>query len=397
MRDIGWMLAAAGFAVVLSASPAAAAMTVEEVIAKNIEARGGVEKWKAIKSLEATGELTSFSKVGPFTLRRTRDRKYFLDTHIDGKPLKIGYDGNVAWTASAFFGDGSAQRLKGADLAVMIREIDFPSPFFDYKEQGHEVKLVGEKEFEGQKGIAIEVKRKDGQSETWYLDPKTYLEIGRESPGSDFGRPVPLRTFYDDFRVVSGVRVPYLVESQWYTRERIFHVSDVKMNVEMDEAQFKMPPPPGMEPYQSMAGDWNVAVQQRGDPSAPFRDVKWDSKIQLLLGGAVVEERYTTARGNQVIRSLTYDRFRKHYKVTEVNELSTFLDILDGNLDDQKRLIVSNMASGTSSSQFGQTIHGRLTIKDVTSDSFTIEEEASLDGGKEWFVTMKAAYTRAKK
>ena len=61
IRMSGLILAAAALAV----APAAA-MTVDEVIAKNIEARGGADNWSKVESIAMSGEFTAFSKVAPF-------------------------------------------------------------------------------------------------------------------------------------------------------------------------------------------------------------------------------------------------------------------------------------------------------------------------------------------
>jgi len=394
MRETMRRLMVAGAAAFLLASPAVAA-TVEEVIAKNIQARGGVEPWRAIRTLRVTGSMTSWSRKAPFTLLRKGDGKYHLDSIMDGKKVEIGYDGDTAWWDNHWMQEG-AQRIRGADLVVLMREVDLPNPFFDYREKGHEVKLLGDAEFEGEKAIGVEVKRADGGVETWYLNPSTFLEFARESPGADFGRPVPQRTFYDDYRSVAGVKMPFRVESQWYTRERIFQVEKVETNVEVDDKLFQMPPPIGMGQFLPLAGVWKVAVSQRDSPQSPWRDSERESKIATLLGGALLQDTFTTGGGHEVVRSISYDKYRKKYRITEINDSSTYLDVQEGDFDDQKKLVVSNTTTGTTSQVFGYSFNTRTTILDITPEGFKIEEEISFDAGKEWMMVAKATYTRLK-
>jgi hypothetical protein len=394
MRRPLLILATAATVLCLAAPRAAAATdTLDQVIAKHIAARGGADKWSAIRTMVVTGSQTSFSKTAPFTLIRERDAKFHLDSQMGGKKVEIGFDGTSGWWDNHWFQEGAAP-IKGADVPVVLRDADFVNPFFDYRARGHEVKLIGKSEFEGVESIAIEVKRADGMSETWHLDPKTYLEFARESPGSDFGSPMPLRTYYDDFRTVDGVKMPFRIESQWYTRERIWNVDKIETNVPVDEKIFLMPPPMGMGPLLPLVGEWKVAVQQRQDPSAPWTDGARESTIEKLLGGAVLQERFATTDGNQVLRSYTYDRFRKRYRVTEVNDNTTFLDISDGELDPSGKLQVSDVASGTTYEGFGMVFNNRLSLFEITPDGFKTEEEVSMDGGKNWFVAGKATYTK---
>ncbi len=395
MRNMMKPLALAG-AVALLTTSSALALTVDEAIARNIEARGGAQKWKDIKSIEVSGEMTSWSKKAPFTLQRTSDGKYHLDSIQDEKKYEAGYDGQLAWWENAFMGEG-ARKMRGNDLSLLMRELDFPTPLFTYKDKGYEAKLIGEKEFEGADAIAIELKRTDGQVETWYLDPKSFLEIGRESQGSDFGRAVPQRTYFDDFRDVSGVKVPFRVESQWYTRERIMNVQKAQANVLLDDAVFKMPPPPGMAPFVPLAGDWRVAVSRKRGPNAPWQDSERTSHIESLLSGNLIQETYTGSEGADVLRTISYDRVRKVYRVTETSDTASHLDVAEGAIDDQKRIVVTNVPTGTTTSQFGMTFHGRMIITDITPDSFKIVEDYSTDGGKEWIEALKTSYTRVKK
>ena len=77
---------------------------------------------------------------------------------------------------------------------------------------------------DGIDALVVELTRSNGDVETWYFDPNTHLELARDSKGSDYGRPSNQRTFFDDFREVSGVQIPHYVEKQWYTRNRIWEV-----------------------------------------------------------------------------------------------------------------------------------------------------------------------------
>ena len=387
-------LAAAAWA--LAAMPAFAAggsMSLDDVIAKHIEAHGGAARWAEVRSLKMTGTMTSWSKKAPFTLVKTRDGKYHLDGTQDGQKLEIGFDGQTAWWENRMLQEG-AQRVRGADLPVILRETDFPTPFFDYEQKKHEVQLLGAKAIEGRDALALEVKRADGLTETWYLDPATYLEIARESPGSDFGRPVPQQTFYEDFRKVGGITLPFRIDSQWYTRERALEIASIETNVAVNDASFRLPPPAGMGPLQSLAGNWKVAFSRRPQDGAPWTDGERESTIDASLGGALLQERYKSTEGSEVMRSFTYDRYRKRYRVTDINEQQTYLDILDGDFDESKRLVATDIDTGTPALMFGLTIHSRLAVFEIGPDSFKVEEDYSIDGGANWVNVLKATYTR---
>ncbi len=378
--------------VALVAAPAAAT-TVDEVIAKHIEAKGGKARWDSVESMRLTGDFTAFSLVHPFTLTRARGDRYLMDHMLGDKLAIIGNDGKKAWWENHWFGEGAAE-IGGADLPVIAREVDFATPFFEIAEKGHKVELIGESEYEGFPTIAIKLTRADESEETWHLDPETYLEFARTSPGSDFGRALEQRTIFDDFRKVDGIMLAHYVESQWYTRDRVMVVENVELNPTVDEAMFRMPAPPGMDIFHSMAGDWNVVDEQRQSPQAEFAPSERTSKIEFLMKRALVRESYETAQG-AVMRTFSYDRFGKKYRVTRIDDTRGQMDIQEGEIGDDGTLTVSNQETGTSFEVSGLTVMTRTQLKEITDDSFKVEVIVSIDNGENWWTAVKSTYTRA--
>ena len=382
-----------GLLALLAAAAPLPAATVDEVIARHVAARGG-DRWESIETMRITGSYTAFSKVGPFTLVREQGNKYRLDCHWNLHPVTIAYDGEEGWQINPMFGRESAQKITGLDRQVLLQDVDFATPLFHYRERGNEVELLGNGDFEGQETIRIRLQRPDGFEETWYLDPETFLEVGRDSPGSDFGDPHPQRTYFDDFREVAGVKVPHYVETQFYTRTRVMEVESVEVGVEVDEAIFRLPPPPGMDRLLPLVGEWRVEIVERPQPGAPWTETEETITIEKSMGGTLVRERTTTAQGNEIETTLTYDRFRERYVQTAINDFTNHMDVREGAFDDQGRLTVSNVGTGTSWSGFGRTFHGRSSYFDIGEDGFRVEHETSVDGGESWFVSAKLTYAR---
>ena len=367
---------------------------VHEIVAKHVAAKGGRDAWDAIRSLRLSGEFTSFSKVSPFTMYRTRDRKYHMDHMWGDKPVVIGFDGQTPWWDNRFSGIKGARKIIGIDRAVLERDLDFATPLFDLEAAGHTVTLLGLQDLEGQEVIAVELERADESKETWYLDPSSYLEVARDSPGSDFGRPMTQRTFFDNFQEVADVMIPHTTETQWYTRHRIIDAHTIEANVEIDDALFSMPPPFGMEKLQSLAGSWTIAVEVRQNPAVPFSERQSESLIESRFRGGLFEESWTKADGTQVVRTLSFDQFRDRYVVTLIDSNTHAMAVLAGTWNDENALVLDNLVTETPSLLFGSTIYERMRLYDLEQDSFKIEREHSIDGGETWAVMQKLAYTR---
>ncbi|MCP4204630.1 MAG: DUF1579 domain-containing protein [bacterium] len=370
-----------------------AAGDVNEIVARHIEAKGGRDAWNAIDSFKLTGEFTAFSKVHPFTVHKTRDRRYHIDHVWGDQSVVIGFDGETPWWDHRFFGKG-ARKIDGADRAVLERDLDFATPFFDLEASGHTATLLGKQDLEGQEVIAIELQRADESKETWYLDPSSYLEVARDSPGSDFGQPMTQRTFFDSFQEVAGVMIPHYTETQWYTRHRVIDAQAIEVNVDIDDELFLMPAPFGMEKLQNLAGSWTIAVESRQNPAAPFTEREGDSVIEAHFRGGLFEETWTNPNGTQVMRTLSYDQFRERYLVTLIDSSTNAMDILAGGWNEEGALVLDDLVTETPSLLFGLTIYERMRLYDLERDSFKIERESSIDGGETWAVMQKLAYTR---
>ena len=130
-------------------------------------------------------------------------------------------------------------------------------------------------------------------------------------------------------------------------------------------------------------------------PGAPWQESERDATVDALVRGAIAQESSTTADGNEVVWSLSYDKFREQYVYTEINDVTTYLDRQLGTFDEEGKLVVSNVETGTTWDGFGRSFHSRVSIVDITDDGFQVESESSIDGGENWFLALKEAYTRS--
>src|ERR1700730_15493935 len=86
------------------------AQTVDEVVAKNIAARGGLEKLKAVKTMRITGKTILGPGVeAPIVIESKRPDKVRLDVVVQGMTLSQGYDGKQGWLLNPFSGGRNAE------------------------------------------------------------------------------------------------------------------------------------------------------------------------------------------------------------------------------------------------------------------------------------------------
>ncbi|HMC30865.1 MAG TPA: hypothetical protein VKL99_08505, partial [Candidatus Angelobacter sp.] len=107
------------------------AQTAEELVAKNLQAKGGIEKMKAIKSVRMTGqfEASGFkATVGQESKRPEMVRETFT---VQGMTQIQAYDGSIGWQISPFGGRRDPEMLGEDDLRDLAETADFDGPLVD--------------------------------------------------------------------------------------------------------------------------------------------------------------------------------------------------------------------------------------------------------------------------
>jgi len=373
----------------------AAEVSVEDLLQKHAAACGG-DRWKAVHSLELTGTATFFSIPAPFRMIRMRPDSYRFERTILANDVVSAFDGRIAWWNNPNMGMDWPVPVPLPDAAILRREADFDGPLLDHGNDGQRIELVGRGDLDGDEGWELRVTWRDGAEERWFLDPVTYLAIGRVSPDADYGEPHDKTTYFSDYREVDGLVLPHSIAMEYGTRYEILAIESVRVNPDLGEADFRMPPPQGMTPLASLAGEWDLSIETRPYPQAPWEENRARSTITPLLGGRMLEERFAWVTHGvpiDVIQTLSYDRSREVYRVTRIDSLAGRQDVLEGTFDGG-RLSATDIGSRTARGEQEQPQHSRLSLFAIEPDRFRIGLETSDDGGGTWTETGRYTYTR---
>jgi hypothetical protein len=232
--------------VALGCAASLGAQTAEELVDKNIQAHGGMEKIKAITSLRMTGLLQqggiratlTRDAVAPDLLRQTFS--------LQGMTAIQAYDGSTGWRVMPFGGRKEAELMGEDDLRIFKEEADFYGPLVDYQAKGNTIEYLGHDTVDGDDAYRLKVTLKNGDIYYYYLDPDTYLEIRVES--QHFIRGAVRESFSEmgSYKLVNGVYYPFSIETgskgNPHQTAKIF-IDKMEANVAIDPAEFKMPPP----------------------------------------------------------------------------------------------------------------------------------------------------------
>jgi outer membrane lipoprotein-sorting protein len=228
----------------LSLTAAAQDLTVDQLIAKNIEAHGGLDKIKALKSLRLSGRMTVGPGIEvPAVMEQKRPGSFRLEITAQGLMAVQAYDGQTGWQVNPFEGKKDPELMGADDLKEAQEEADMDGPLVDYKAKGNKVELVGREKVEGSDAYKLKVTLKNGDVQYLYLDADTFLEIKEESKRMVRGTEVETESILGDYKPEGGVMMAHSVEEglKGSTEKQHITIEHVEINPPLDDARFKMP------------------------------------------------------------------------------------------------------------------------------------------------------------
>src|SRR6266571_4814263 len=123
----------------LFASMASADPSVDEIIAKNVQARGGMDKLKAVNSMRLHGIM----------VMQKRPKMTRTEFTIQGMTGMQVYDGKNAWMVMPFMGKKDPEMMPAEQAQMLDEQADMDGPLVDYKAKGNKVELLGKEQVEG--------------------------------------------------------------------------------------------------------------------------------------------------------------------------------------------------------------------------------------------------------
>ena len=224
------------------------AQTADEIVAKYLEARGGAEKIKAIKSERVTGTISFGADLsGPFVVERKRPLKMHMEFALNGQTLIRTYDGKSAgWTYNPFTANATVEPMREEELRNILDEADFDGPFVDYKAKGNKLEFLGKEEVLGKTAYKVKLTNKQGDLSNFYFDAASHLLLKWEGDRKLGDKSVPWESFFHDYREVNGLKYPFLIESDAPGTDQTQNITaeKIEVNIPIDEGRFGKPTAP---------------------------------------------------------------------------------------------------------------------------------------------------------
>ena len=247
---------------------------------KNAAARGGLEAWRAIKSMSMSGNLDAgkpkdpvkqaqaflqtrdearaqarraVAHAGeaepvkpvqlPFVLEMERPRKTRLEIRFQGQTAVQVFDGKKGWKLRPFLGRHEVEPYTDEELRLASEQTDLDGLLIDYGAKGSRVELEGTEIVEGREAYKLKVTLDNGQVRRVWVDTETFLDVKTDGTRRLDGKPRPVWTYFREYKPVDGLLIPHVLETtvEGVKGSEKIVVEHVALNPQLDDARFAKP------------------------------------------------------------------------------------------------------------------------------------------------------------
>ena len=219
--------------------------TVDELVAKNVAAKGGAEALRALQSVRFTGKLLVNEGQIQLAYAETKKRpgEVRSEVTLQGMTAIQAYNGEQGWKVSPFQGRKDPEKMSADDTKSLMEEAEIDGPLVDWKAKGSTVEYLGTEDVDGTLAHKLKVVRKNGDVTFVYLDPDAFLEIRKTTQRVEQGAQVEVETDVGDYEKIAGVFLPFSIESGRKgdpDKQKII-IDKAEGNIPVDDAIFRFP------------------------------------------------------------------------------------------------------------------------------------------------------------
>ena len=265
-------------------------LSAADIVAKNVAARGGLQAWRAVQTMTMEGNLGAGGNQRatlhvptpqapgqksagqadtylpkrpvaeaqlPFVMDLARPRKQRIELQFNGQTAVQVYDGANGWKVRPYLNRQEVEPFSSDEMKKASLQADLDGQLVDYAAKGSQVELVGMEKVEGRDNYNVKLTLKSGDSMHVWIDAKTFLETKMEGqPRVLDGTPHPVEVYFRDYRPVSGLQIPFLLETKVLPVQKTatgfrdtpvpveqIIIAKVTVNPQLDAALFSKPNP----------------------------------------------------------------------------------------------------------------------------------------------------------
>lgn len=219
------------------------AQSVDEIINKYVDARGGRNKINSITSLYMEGIREMMGHGVAIKVIKVQGKLFRNDFEFRGTSGYTIVTPSAGWSFIPMRSQ-KPEPLSAERLKALQSDLDIAGPLLDYAAKGNKAALIGKEDVDGRQAYKIKLTLNSGKEIIYFIDAKSDLviqtkqmTIGMDTGvNANMGQEKELITNFSDYRSVNGILFPYKVNNPG--SGSIFF-SKIELNKTIDGSQYK--------------------------------------------------------------------------------------------------------------------------------------------------------------
>jgi hypothetical protein len=226
--------------VTATATKPAALPSVEEVIARYIRAIGGDAAIGNLKTRTSRGTETTTNRMTPpqtlpIEILQAAPAKSLIARNDPRGATLEGFDGSKGWTK-----DVRGQReVTGRELADMKRGADF-FRYLKIRESYPQMRVLAKEKVRDREVYVVGATSRSDSREKLYFEVESGLLVRQFVAFKTAFGSIPEVTDFDDYREVSGVKLPFTITWSRPPFSSTLHFAEIRLNAVIDESRFEL-------------------------------------------------------------------------------------------------------------------------------------------------------------
>jgi outer membrane lipoprotein-sorting protein len=236
------MACVAVFGALAGAAPSSQPPTLEDIVARNLAAKGGVEKLRAVTTVKMTGRVKGPGGENSVVTWAKRPNKMRRENISEGQAFVVGFDGMTVWQINPLVSP-RPREITGPQADKTRQDAgDFDTPLLDYKARGTTVELIGTEAVQGISMHRLRMTLRNGSIQEVYLNAETMLESRTVMQLEQGNRKAIVTLEFSNYKTVDGLTVPFHIR-QLHNGQVMVEITydSCEFNAQMPDTLFAMP------------------------------------------------------------------------------------------------------------------------------------------------------------
>jgi hypothetical protein len=220
----------------------AKAQTADEVVNKWMNAMGGHDKLKSIRTIHIENEVSFMNNPATNTTWLSNGKGYKSVTDFNDQKIVDCYIANGGWSVNPLAGQPTPVAMPPAQVKMGQLQLEAGGPLLDYASKGGKVEMLGKDNVNGSSVYKILLTTASGQQAGYYISDSSFYILKEVTKINAGGQEFDINLIKTDYRKTpDGFLMPYSTELSFPGLTANFVAKKIEVNKDFDASIFDMP------------------------------------------------------------------------------------------------------------------------------------------------------------